>query len=274
MSVQRSMPRPLVALVVVLAVATAGCSSSSTSPPEPSGSSTAVEPPSTLSPSPTPGESLTVQIWLTREGKLFVTTRTIEKTGAVGTATLNALLAGPTAGEAATGVRTAIPDGTKLEGLDIDVAFAHPRFSTHVESDPLSDAQVVYTLTQFPTVERVQINDQEGGPLSRADLQRELPAILVESPSFGTRVSSPVTVSGTADVFEATVSIRIIDQDDNVVGHAFTTATCGTGCRGNYDKAVSYSVDADQPGFVMVFEESAENGLPINVVKIPVTLIA
>jgi hypothetical protein len=216
-----------------------------------------------------------VEIWFTREGKLFPVTREIPNYNPkVGTETLNALLAGPNDAEKAAGVRTAIPEGTKLEGIDIDVGFAHPSFSTAVQSDPLADAQVVYTMTQFPTLEQVQVNEQEGGPLTRKDLEDQLPPIVVLSPPFGDEISSPVRVSGTADVFEAVVSIRIVDENDNVISHTTTMATCGSGCRGRYTKDVSYSVDHDQPGFVMVFEVSEENGLPIDPVKIPVTLTA
>jgi hypothetical protein len=100
----------------------------------------------------------------------------------------------------------------------------------------------------------------------------ELPAIVVTKPSPGDTVSSPVTVAGTADVFEATVSIRILDANRKKIADTFTTATCGTGCRGDFSKQVDFTVSAQQQGTVMVFESSAENGRPINVVRIPVTL--
>ena len=54
----------------------------------------------------------------------------------------------------------------------------------------------------------------------------------------------------------------------------FTNATCGTGCRGDYSASVRYEVDHDQPGTVMVFEASALDGSPQNVVSIPVVLSA
>jgi hypothetical protein len=87
-------------------------------------------------------------------------------------------------------------------------------------------------------------------------------------------VSSPVTVSGTADVFEAVVSVRVLDSAGNEIARTFTMASCGTGCRGDYSVAVSYTVPADQPGTVQVFESSAKNGQPVNVQLIPVLLSA
>lgn len=97
-------------------------------------------------------------------------------------------------------------------------------------------------------------------------------AITVESPAPGAAVTSPVTVAGNANVFEATVSIRILDSDGEILVETFTTATCGTGCRGTFTEDVSFDVDAEQAGTVMVFESSAEDGRPIHVVRIPVTL--
>jgi hypothetical protein len=99
-----------------------------------------------------------------------------------------------------------------------------------------------------------------------------LPAITVRSPVIGAQVTSPVTVSGTADVFEATVSVRILDSAGHEIARTFTTASCGTGCRGGYSVTIPYSVPRTQPGTVEVFESSAKDGLPINVQLIPVTL--
>jgi hypothetical protein len=85
-------------------------------------------------------------------------------------------------------------------------------------------------------------------------------------------VTSPVTISGTADVFEATVSIRILDSAGNEIARTFTTATCGTGCRGDYSVPVRYAVPRQEPGTIEVFETSMENGQPLHLQLIPVTL--
>ncbi len=100
------------------------------------------------------------------------------------------------------------------------------------------------------------------------------PAIVVTSPRSGDEVSSPVSIEGNADVFEATVSIDILDSAEKPIVRTFTTASCGTGCRGTFSKAVSFTVDTTQPGTIRVYESSAEDGKPIHVVDIPVTLVA
>jgi hypothetical protein len=97
---------------------------------------------------------------------------------------------------------------------------------------------------------------------------------MVTSPGSGDEVSSPVSIEGNADVFEATVSIAILDSAGKPIVRTFTTASCGTGCRGTFSKAVPFTVDTTQPGTIRVYESSAEDGKPINVVEIPVTLVA
>jgi hypothetical protein len=85
-------------------------------------------------------------------------------------------------------------------------------------------------------------------------------------------VGNPVAVSGTADVFEATVSVRILNSAGHEIARTFTNASCGTGCRGVYSVTIPYSVPRTQPGTIVVFESSAKDGQPVNVQQIPVTL--
>jgi hypothetical protein len=98
-------------------------------------------------------------------------------------------------------------------------------------------------------------------------------AIVVDEPIENAQVSSPVLVSGTADVFEGTVSIRILDENGAILSEDFTTATCGSGCQGTYRTRVRFLVDHKQRGSIQVFESSAENGEPLHMVEIPVTLL-
>jgi hypothetical protein len=241
-------------------------------------------------PSAAPTHVVGLQVWLIRAGKLFVSQRTEPYGPAVGTAALSAMLNGPTAAERAAGLRPAIPAGTTLLSMKIARGTATVDFSSAFESAatpstmPVRLAQVVYTITQFPTVTsvRFQIDGQGrtviGGvpaasPQTRAMFGSYLPAITVASPVVGAQVSSPVTISGTAAVFEAVVSVRILDAAGNEIARTFTNATCGTGCRGGYSVAVAYSVGHVEPGTIEVFEASAKDGSPVNVQSIPVTLV-
>lgn len=237
------------------------------------------------------GQTITYEVWFTYGESLFVTKRTQGSTQAVGAASLEALIEGPTAAERAAGIGSQVPTATDLLGLAISDGVATVDMSSSFESgggslsEQMRVAQVVYTLTQFPTVSRVRF-EIDGRPVqaisgegivvdpppSRQSFADLLPAILVSSPSVGARVANPVTVSGTANVFEATVSIRILDASGHEIARTFTTATCGTGCRGNYSAAVSYRVSSEQRGTIEVFESSAKDGSATNVVRIPVTL--
>jgi hypothetical protein len=97
--------------------------------------------------------------------------------------------------------------------------------------------------------------------------------IAVALPQSGMRVTSPVTITGSADVFEATVNIRVLNGNGEVIAESFAMATCGTGCRGDFSTQIDVPIDAEQPGTVQVFEYSAKDGSMINVVEIPVTLV-
>ena len=260
-------------------------SGSPSASPSPSRSPTTLSP----SPSPTPTRTMTYELWFDLDGYLFVTHRTEPFTPAVGTRTLEALLEGPNAIEAAAGVGSSINSGTRLLGLHIRDGVATVNFDdgfTAEETPAIavgSLSQIVYTLTQFDSIDGVvfevagaRLTNFGGyeldGPQRRANFADQLPAILVEAPRIGQRVSSPVTISGTADVFEAVVSIAILDEHRNVIASSFTMATCGTGCRGTYSTDVRYDVGTRQPGTIRVYEVSAKDGSPLHVVEIPVLL--
>lgn len=248
--------------------------------------------PTSASPtSASPAPSVSYEVWFGYGEWLFVAERTGPPTQRIGTAALAGLVAGPSAVERAAGVGTSIPAGTELLGLSIERGTATVNLSGAFASGGGSLsmfsrlAQVTFTLTQFPTVQGVNLEldgrpirvfSGEGivldRPMTRRSFRDLLPPILVESPSIGEQVSSPITVSGTANVFEATVSIGILDAQGREITGTFAQASCGTGCRGTYTKAVRYTVDGTQPGIVRVYESSAENGQPINVVEIPVVL--
>lgn len=269
-------------------------SSVSTPPTEPS-SGPSAEPTISTSPavSPEPSGTLTYDVWFTLDDRLTPVGRTQPATRAVGSAALSALLAGPDDDEATAGVGTQVPPGTRLLGLNISDGTATVDLSGaflsggSAVSEFTRIGQVVFTISQFASVDDVDLRldgdpvktfDQQGRalgrPWTRDDFELLLPAIIVARPVPGETVSSPVTVSGTADVFEATVSVRILDAQGQMLAETFTTATCGTGCRGDFSKDVRFQVDETQRGTVVVFEASAEDGRPINVVRIPVTLQA
>jgi hypothetical protein len=97
-------------------------------------------------------------------------------------------------------------------------------------------------------------------------------AIVVDTPQSGEELTSPLVLSGSADVFEANVSYRIVTEA-KVLKRGFTTATCGSGCRGTFSVTVPFTVGRPTEATIEVFEESAENGEPLHQVDIEVTLL-
>jgi hypothetical protein len=205
---------------------------------------------------------------------------------------LDFLLGGPMGAHQEAGDTTAIPEGTKLLRVMRNGSTLFVDLSSEFESGggslsmQMRIAQVVYTATQFAGVDSVRIMidgemvDAIGGegiivaePLTRRDFQDLAPNIVVEQPRPGQELSSGDTVSGFANVFEANVSINVVDENGKKLMETFTTATCGTGCWGEFTQALEFTVDHEQEGRLTVLTYSAEDGSPQDEVSIPVRLI-
>ncbi|MER7458751.1 Gmad2 immunoglobulin-like domain-containing protein [Micromonospora sp. NPDC126480] len=235
-------------------------------PTRPPGPATTTAAPAT----PSAG-TVTIELWYVRDGRIAPTRRTRPATPATSRLALTELAAGPTPAEAATGLATLVAAGTAVTRIADGTAVLPPLPATGgPAATRLREAQVVWTLTQFPTVRRVRFG--AGAPVDRTTYADLLPPIVVTAPVIGARVTSPVTVAGTADVFEATVSVRVLDAAGQEIATTFTTATCGTGCRGDYRVAVGYRVDREQAGTVEVYEVSPQDGSRTKVVTVPVRL--
>jgi len=247
--------------------------------------------------SPDAGETTVVRAYFYLGGELgsaglVPLLREVPRTPAVGTAAMNALLAGPTASES--GERTitsAVPAGSRLLGLTIEDGIATVDLSSEFESGGGSMSisvrlgQVVYTLTQFPTVQSVRFEiegrpvtvfSSEGlildDPVGRANYEDLLPNIYVDRPAYGAGLGNPARIVGSANVFEAQFLITLLDGNGAVVAQTPAMATCGTGCRGTFDLSVPYTVAAAGWGTLRVWDGSAKDGSPENVREYPVWL--
>ncbi|HJS49114.1 MAG TPA: Gmad2 immunoglobulin-like domain-containing protein [Gaiellaceae bacterium] len=250
------MTRALGAFVAALVLLAAGCGREDETTTD-TGTTTA------------PAETTKLRVYWLRDGKVWPALREIGQTDALAQAALDELLAGPTEQEAADlQFRTAIPEDVEGVIASIEDGVATVELSVDLPNEPL--AQVVHTLTQFVTVESVDI---QGNTLTRADFEDLTPAILVESPLPFEDVSSPLRVTGTANTFEATFSYELTDTDGLIVDENFVTATSGTGTRGTFDFTTKpYTVPFDGVGALIVFERSAQDGSRINLVEIPLRM--
>lgn len=97
-------------------------------------------------------------------------------------------------------------------------------------------------------------------------------AITLRSPLVNETLRSPVTISGDASVFEATLAWRISDTTGRVIAEGITTASAGAPGRGTFSVTVTYSVPTETVAFVEVYSRSPKDGNIDEIVRIPVTL--
>jgi germination protein M len=259
-NIRAGMPFRVAVLSLVSALLLVGCMSDEDT------AMTTTAPGTATTTSPPTETSKELRIYLLRDGTVAPVSRTVVTGPRVGAAAVHELLKGPSADEE--GLETAIPAGTELQSLVIRGGIASVELSRPMAQD--AAAQVVYTLTQFPTVRRVDLGAD--APVGRRAFEGETPVILVESPLPGETVKSGFEVTGTANTFEATFNYELRDGAGRVLSEDFVTATSGSGTRGTFRFDVEYELDEPTEGTLVVFELSAEDGSRINEHEIPLRL--
>jgi hypothetical protein len=231
-------------------------------------------------------------VYLLRSDKLGVVTRTVPYSAGVAAAALDQLLAGPTSADLGFGLSTTIPRGTRLLGVRIDGGIATVDLSSEFTAGGGSLsmmgrlAQVTYTVTQFASVTGVMLTVNGvpltvlGGegivldrPATRGSFESMTPGILVESVSPGVSVRSPLRLAGTANVFEAQFRMRLVTATGRTLFDLPVMASSGTGTRGVFDVSAPFEVSTVTPATLTVFDPSAKDGSPLDVVDIPVVLL-
>lgn len=212
--------------------------------------------------------------------------RTAETT-ATAQAALESLLEGPTADDESLGLSSAVPEGTTLRSVEIidgvAVVDLSAEFTTGGGTLSMHSrlGQVVFTVTQFPTVEEVELLVDgspltelggEGvivdGNLTRADFQFDStyewiePRILVETPRPGESITgATLDVGGWANTFEATVYFEVLGPDGEVlIPESFTTASAGSGTTGMFIHSIPLPDDLTGDLTVVAYDLSAEDG--------------
>jgi Immunoglobulin-like domain of bacterial spore germination/Sporulation and spore germination len=203
----------------------------------------------------------------------------VPKTEAVASAATRALLAGPPSG-----YRTALPAGARLVDLTIAGGTARAGFSRGLaHATRTEQAQIVDTLTQFASVKGVVIDaggspvplsngaeDAVSGPATSADygdLTSEA-QIFVAKPLRDSTVTSPVSVSGTASVYEATFALEVWSRG-KLLKTDSVTATIGAPQRGTFEDTLNLA-----PGRykLVLYEPSAENGSHLHTTTVDITV--
>ncbi|SFE27592.1 GerMN domain-containing protein [Streptomyces mirabilis] len=210
---------------------------------------------------------------------------------ATATAAVRALLAGPDRYERAHGRATAIPSGTRLRSLVVRNHVATVDLSGRYDDGGGSSsmrerlAQVVFTVTRFPTVHKVAFEVDgkpvtsfggEGivlnGPVGRSDFEDRAPAVLVESPLIGDTARTPLRVRGSADTFEAQFRLRVTDTTGRTAADVVVRATSGTGTRGTFDVTFPCKAARTGPGLLTAYVLSPKDGQLVTVDTVPLTV--
>jgi spore germination protein GerM len=223
---------------------------------------------------------------------LLPVARVVPHTLAVARAAIEELLAGPSADTVSDipEISTLIPEGVDVLGLDIEDGLATIDLSSEFEGSDASAAtaqrlaQVVFTLTRFDTVDRVEFHQdglkvqaQTGDgqlvdrPVTRDDYLEFAAALDIERPVYGGRASNPLRVSGFGAVFEAAFLYRLTDAEDHVLAEGQAMTDLGTGW-GSFDFTIPYTVDRRQMGALVVWDDSAKDGSAIDIRQYPVLL--
>jgi len=87
------------------------------------------------------------------------------------------------------------------------------------------------------------------------------------------RVTVPVTASGTANTFEAALTVQLLTEAGDTLCVREIMATSGSGTEGTWQTDLAFvPPDSDQPAVLRAYERSAEDGSPVNVVEVPLVV--
>ncbi|QHA00958.1 Gmad2 immunoglobulin-like domain-containing protein [Dehalobacter restrictus] len=271
-----------VSFMFLALVSLAGCQSQTEPTPEPS-----------PEPEPPAVETMKVAVYYLKDSNnemyLVREVHEIPKSTGVARAALEELIKGT---PVTTGAFKVLPADTKILEVNIENGLATIDFSEEVlhanvgaSGETLGIASIVNTLTEFPTIKKVQftVNGKaENGMdwwghvgLYNQPFARDLssvyePAIWVTAPVDGQTITSPLKITGNARVFEAVVSYRLRDAQGNILAEGNTMAAAGAPGRGDFEASLTFTPSAAGSGQLEVFESSMKDGSDLNKVIIPV----
>lgn len=247
--------------------------------------------PATSSPATGSEETTEVTVYYLVQGKnspyLAPERHRIARTPAIARAAMEELVHGAALDPDHT---TPFPRAARINSVSISGEVATVDWSAEVltasvgaEGEARGIQSAVYTLTEFPTIRSVRFTVEGKGSgtasngrtiedwwghvgLAGQPFRREPAAGLLEpvtlwTPNENDRSSGAITLRGEATVFEANVSIRLLDASGREVAKTFTTASEGAPGRGDFTATLSFAPPATpQIWKLIAFEASAEDG--------------
>jgi len=184
-----------------------------------------------------------------------------------------------------------LPPETQVREIRVAENLATVNFSEEVlnantgsAGEALGIQSIVNTLTEFEEIDRVAF-EVEGTLDERAKdwwghvgleqqpFARDLssvwePAIWLYEPAPNQEVSSPLTVRGSARVFEGTVNLRLLSDNGNIPEETFATATQGAPGRGEFEAVLKNTPPAGAKGTLEVFWISPKDGSETDKVQV------
>jgi hypothetical protein len=153
-------------------------------------------------------------------------------------------------------------------GLLADVTMLNQLIYSVTWSPFLTNPDVLFTVGGHP----VEAFGNEGldltEPVDRDTFIDDLSLIFVTEPLVA--LDGEYQVSGRANVFEAALMVRVEDGEGNVVHEEPVTATCGTGCWGDFSVAIPADLIEGGESVVKLFTHSAQDGSMIDVITVPI----
>jgi hypothetical protein len=130
------------------------------------------------------------------------------------------------------------------------------------------------TATEPPPTVQPTDTAQPTAPASEFPEQVGDESILILTPGPGSRVVSPIHVSGIADpTFEQTLGVKLVLDDGTQVALGPTYINADVGERGPFEVDVPFKVDQERQGFIQVFATSARDGRITHLASVGVTLL-
>lgn len=152
-------------------------------------------------------------------------------------------------------------------GLLADVTMLNQLIYTITHGEG-TDAGVVFTVGGQP----VEAFGSEGldltEPVDRDTFIDDLNLIFLTEPLVA--LDGEYQVSGRANVFEAALMVRVEDGAGNLVHEVPVTATCGTGCWGEFSVAIPADLIVGGESVVTLFTHSPQDGSEIDVITVPI----
>lgn len=151
-------------------------------------------------------------------------------------------------------------------GLLADMTMLNQLIYTLTYSSP--DADVLFTVSGQPVeafgIEGLTLTE----PVGRDAFLDQLHVINITEPIVET--DGGWSIAGVANVFEATLVLKVIDGDGVVNHEEFVTASCGTGCWGDFEVVLDSNLIVPGESSIQLLQYSAQDGSPVDVVTVAV----